>query len=85
MPVFSFDVTVSTHGLLKQGVCEARMLNGYDWHRIVIAADTVAEAFLLAGQMGSCVDVREIHGRPIKGAESEADGGVVCTGAYLRI
>lgn len=85
MTVWSFDVTVSTHGLLRQGVCEARMLNGYNHHRIVISADTFTEASLLAAQMACCVDVRELSGRPLKGQGSVDDGGVMCTGVYLRI
>ncbi len=84
MSVWSFDVTVSTHGLLREGVCEARMLNGERHHRVVVWADTFPEAFLIAGQMGSCVDVRELSGRPIKGRGSEAES-VMCTGAYWRV
>lgn len=85
MQVFSFDVTVSTHALLRQGVCEARMLNGQDHHRVVVAAESFGEAFLVAGQMAGCVDIRELHGRPITGPESAAEGGVICTGVYFRI
>jgi hypothetical protein len=83
--VFSFDVTVSTHGLLRAGVCEARMLNGANHHRIVVAADTYSEAFLTAAQMAGCTDVRHLHGRPLRGSSSVDEGGVMCTGVYVRI
>lgn len=85
MPVWSFDVTVSTHGLLKQGVCEARMLSGHNHYRVVLAADTFEEAFLVAGQLGCNVRVRELANRPLKGQESHEDGDVMCTGVYVRI
>lgn len=56
MAVFSFDITVSSHDLLKQGVTEARVL--YDepgdaarFVRVVIEADTQHEAELVAIEM----------------------------------
>lgn len=50
--VFSFDVTVSSHELLKQGVCEARLFGSqHAHHRIVVAAETRDEAALIACQM----------------------------------
>lgn len=85
MTVWSFDVTVSTHGLLKRGVTEARMLNGADHHRIVVWADSYQEAQLVAAQMAWCVDVRELAGQPISGREADENGSVQCTGTYLRI
>lgn len=52
---FAFDVTVSTHDLLREGVTEARLYMGEaTHHRIVVGADSEAEAFLVAGQMASC-------------------------------
>lgn len=72
MAVWSFDVTVSTHNLLRRGVVEALLLNGERHHRVVVAADTYAEAFLIAGQMASCVDVRELHGRRTRIASDHA-------------
>lgn len=55
MTVWSFDVTVSTHDLLRAGVTEARLPGSQEHHhRIVIAADSHAEASLLAAQMAGC-------------------------------
>lgn len=85
MPVYSYDVTVSTHALLRAGVTEARLLNGHRHHRVVVAAESEAEGFLIAGQMAGCVDIRELSGRPIRGRESADEGGVMCTGVYRRI
>lgn len=85
MTVYSFDVTVSTHGLLRRGICEARMLNGADHHRVVVWADSYNEANLIAAQMGMTVDIRELAGQPIRGKEADANGSVMCTGTYLRI
>jgi hypothetical protein len=85
MPAYSFDVTVSTHGLLKRGITEARMLNGEDHHRIVVWADGYQEAQLIAAQMAWAVDVRELAGQPISGHAAEENGSVQCTGTYLRI
>jgi hypothetical protein len=52
---FSFDVTVSTHDLLKLGITEARFVGAEaNHHRIVVAAETVEEAALVAAQMASC-------------------------------
>lgn len=85
MTVYSFDVTVSTHGLLRRGVCEARMLNGQRHHRVVVEADTVGEASLIAAQMSMTLDIRELSGQPIRGREADEGGSVMCTGTYLRI
>jgi hypothetical protein len=55
MPVFSFDVTVSTHDLLKQGVTEARLHGSlHTHHRVVVAGRDRNEAALIAAQMASC-------------------------------
>lgn len=55
MPVFTFDVTMSSHDLLRRGITEVRLFGGdAHHHRIVIQAETVAEAYLLASQMASC-------------------------------
>lgn len=85
MTAYSFDVTVSTHGLLRRGITEARMLNGQRHHRVVVEADTIAEAVLIAGQMGMTVDIRELAGQPIRGREADEGGSVMCTGTYLRV
>lgn len=42
MGVYSFDVAFSSHALLQQGVTEA------EWSRVVVAADSDADAHLLA-------------------------------------
>lgn len=53
--VFSFDVEVSTHDDLKNGILALRVHGSrHAWHRVVIAADTRDEAALLAAQMASC-------------------------------
>jgi hypothetical protein len=50
--IFSFDVTVSTHNLLKAGVTEARIYGSpYNHHRIVVAAPDRDTAALVAAQM----------------------------------
>jgi hypothetical protein len=55
MTVWSFDVTVSTHDLLKAGVVAARLWGSQErHHRIVVAADSRNEAALIAAQMASC-------------------------------
>jgi hypothetical protein len=57
MAVYSFDVTVSTHDLLKAGVIAARLWGSQErHHRIVVVAESRNEAALLAAQMAS------IHG-----------------------
>jgi hypothetical protein len=54
MMIYSFDVTVSTHDLLKAGVVTARLPGSPErHHRIVVAADTRNEAALIAAQMTS--------------------------------
>jgi hypothetical protein len=50
MEIFSFDVTVSTHNNLKNGIV-AMGLPPYDHHRVVVAADTHTEAFEIAFAM----------------------------------
>lgn len=53
---FSFDVTVSSHDLLRRGVCEARLpASPHHHHRVVIAGDDPAEASLAAAQMAACI------------------------------
>lgn len=55
MPTFTFDVTMSTHEDLRLGRTEVRGFAAEaSHHRVVVHADTVAEAFLLASQMASC-------------------------------
>lgn len=66
MTVFSIDVTMSTHDLLRAGVTEAtsdELLPGTDQvrhrhHRIVIDALDLTEAMLTAAQMAHTT-----HGR----------------------
>jgi hypothetical protein len=72
LEVWSFDVTVSTHNLLREGVVEAVMLNGERHHRVVVAADSYAEALLVAGQMASCVPVTALSGRCTRIASDRA-------------
>lgn len=54
MATYHFDVQVSDHDSLKQGVT-ARKLYGseYDWHRIVVTADNNDDAHWLAAAMAS--------------------------------
>ena len=53
--IYSFDVTVSTHDLLKVGVTEVRMWGApASHHRVVVAAGSRDEAALVAAQMASC-------------------------------
>lgn len=55
MDIFSFDATVSTHDLLKQGVTAGRLHGSqHRHHRIVVAAGTRDEAALIAAQMAGC-------------------------------
>lgn len=52
--VYSFDVTVSTHDLLRAGVTAGRLRGSQErHHRIVVAAGTRNEAALIAAQMAS--------------------------------
>lgn len=53
--IFSFDVSVSDHDLLKRGVLAGRLHGSPNtWHRIVVEAHNEAEAALLAAQMAGC-------------------------------
>jgi hypothetical protein len=53
--IYSFDVTISTHDLLKAGVTEARLWGSPEHHhRVVVDAPTRNEAALTAAQMVSC-------------------------------
>lgn len=55
MAVFSFDVTVSTHDLLKVGVTAGRFFGcPANHHRVVVSADDRDDAALVAAQMASC-------------------------------
>lgn len=55
MASYSFDVTVSTHDLLRAGVVAARLPGcPEDHHRVVVAAGSRNEAALIAAQMASC-------------------------------
>ena len=74
MTEFAFDVTVSSHDLLKAGITEARLPAMPHWppatehhHRIVVDAADVVEAALTAAQWAG-------HIR-----------GAICTGTYLRL
>lgn len=56
MAVFTFDITVSSHDLLRRGVTEARIpLSGPGdaarFHRVQVEADTWHEAELVAIEM----------------------------------
>ena len=55
MTTFSFDVTVSTHDDLKDGII-AKKVHGsqHAHHRIVVCADDPTEAQLIAAQMAHC-------------------------------
>lgn len=54
--VFSIDVTVSSHDLLKAGVTEARLPGSpHRHHRIVVEAPNLAEAMLTAAQMAGSI------------------------------
>lgn len=56
MPVFSFDVTVSTNALLKRGITEARLPGSpHHHHRIVVEAEDRDTAALTACQMAACI------------------------------
>lgn len=49
---YEFDVAVSTHDLVKQGIIACRFI------RVLVAADSYTEAELIATQMAGC------HGMP---------------------
>lgn len=50
--IYSFDVTVSTHDLLKQGVVARRWAGSpNDWHRVVVEAPNRIEAGLIVHAM----------------------------------
>lgn len=52
MAVFSFDVEVSTHDLLKEGVLARRLFGSqHTHHRVVVEAEDVIAAEILAAQM----------------------------------
>ncbi len=48
MNIFEYDVAVSSHDWLKQGVTI------HHWTRITVAAETELEARLIACELGSC-------------------------------
>lgn len=53
--IYSFDVTISSHDLLKRGVTEARLPGSpHHHHRIVVEAENETEGSLIAAQMASC-------------------------------
>jgi hypothetical protein len=55
MPVFSFDVEVSDHDHLRRGVLAYPLYQSqHTWHRVVVAADTIDEAALVAQQIACC-------------------------------
>lgn len=55
MTTFSFDVEVSNHDALKEGVTALRLkMSQNTWHRIVVEAETRSEASLLAHGMAAC-------------------------------
>lgn len=72
MTVYSIDVTMSSHALLKRrpvGITEARLPGSpHHHHRIVIEASDECEALLIAAQMAHTVF-----------------GYAMVTGAYLRV
>lgn len=45
---WEFDVGVTTHDLLKKGVCVAQ------WVRVVVWAESAMEAHVIAGQIVGC-------------------------------
>jgi hypothetical protein len=56
MDIYSFDVTVSSHDLLKRGITEARLPGSpHHHHRVVVAADNRDDAALAAAQMAACI------------------------------
>ena len=53
---YSFDVTVSSHDLLKRGIVEARLFGSpHHHHRVVIASSNDTDASLAAAQMAACI------------------------------
>ncbi|HEY9418079.1 MAG TPA: hypothetical protein VIQ30_25245 [Pseudonocardia sp.] len=55
METYSFDVEVSTHELLRDGVVATKLLGSSEsHHRVVVVAESVNEAGLIAQQMASC-------------------------------
>lgn len=74
MAAFTFDITVSSHDLLKRGVTEARIpLSGAGdearFHRVTVEADSWHDAELVAVEMVWLV-------------VSRYNPGVLVTGAY---
>ncbi|MCW2904221.1 MAG: hypothetical protein JWO67_6486 [Streptosporangiaceae bacterium] len=54
--VFSIDVTVSSHDLLRRGVTEARLPGSpHHHHRVVVDAPDLTEAMLTAAQMAASI------------------------------
>lgn len=47
--IYSFDIALSTHKLLKEGICEAALT------RVVVEADDDVDAQLLACQLAHAV------------------------------
>jgi hypothetical protein len=54
METFSFDVSMSSHDLLREGVVARPVCCGRDWHRIVVMDTDVVSAHLVAAQMAAC-------------------------------
>lgn len=76
MAVFSFDITVSSHDLLRRGVTEARIpFSGAGpegrFHRVFVEADSWHEAELVAIEM-------------VWLTVSRYNPGVMVTGSYPR-
>lgn len=69
MAVFSIDVTMSSHDLLRRGVTEGRLPGSqHRHHRVVVEASDEVEALLTAAHMAhTCF------------------GHAMVTGTYLRI
>jgi hypothetical protein len=54
--IFSIDVTVSSHDLLRRGITEARLPGSpHHHHRVVTDAPDLTEAMLTAAQMAACI------------------------------
>jgi hypothetical protein len=54
--IFSIDVTLSTHSLLRRGVTEGRIPGSrHHHHRVVVEAPDLTEALLTAAQMAATV------------------------------
>lgn len=71
MAIFSFDITFSSHALLRQGITEARLLDGSRFHRTFVDADDAHTAELTAIDMSRRVMSRYID-------------DVMVTGCYPR-